>query len=171
MSFVGSKSPNEERPRVATAPLDLRYARSDYMVSSENIYALVACRNSVYTKWGKRAFDLSLALMGMLLLSPVFMVCSFAVVCSSPGPILFRQRRVGRFGTPIQVLKFRTMFHQPGGNGKRLTVGGDSRITQVGSISDVLSWMNFPTDKRNQGRHEFGGSASGSSGIRCEVHG
>ena len=50
----------------------------------------------------------------------------------TPGPILFRQRRVGRFGKPFDVLKFRTMIHASGQNQPQLTVGGDPQLTGMG---------------------------------------
>jgi exopolysaccharide production protein ExoY len=57
----------------------------------------------------KRAIDILLALFGIILLAPLFIVCSIAVGLSSPGPVLFRHRRVGFNGRPFHCLKFRTM--------------------------------------------------------------
>lgn len=56
----------------------------------------------------KRAFDVVASAVGIVLLSPLFALLAFAVRLSGPGPTLFRQRRVGQRGTPIEVLKFRT---------------------------------------------------------------
>jgi exopolysaccharide production protein ExoY len=57
----------------------------------------------------KRTIDIFLALFGIVLLAPLLIVCSIAVVLSSPGPVLFRHRRVGFNGKPFYCLKFRTM--------------------------------------------------------------
>jgi len=57
----------------------------------------------------KRAIDIVLALFGIILLSPLLIICSAAVVATSPGPALFRHRRVGFNGKPFYCLKFRTM--------------------------------------------------------------
>jgi exopolysaccharide production protein ExoY len=57
----------------------------------------------------KRAIDILLALFGIILLAPLLTICSLAVALSSPGPVLFRHRRVGFNGKPFYCLKFRTM--------------------------------------------------------------
>jgi len=80
----------------------------------------------------KRVFDVVLAAVGLVVLSPVWILAAVAVRLSSPGPILFRQLRVGRHFQPFTIYKFRTMVvdaHQRGG---LLTAGADPRITRVG---------------------------------------
>jgi exopolysaccharide production protein ExoY len=57
----------------------------------------------------KRAIDILLALAGIVLLAPLLIICFVAVVVTSPGPALFRHRRVGFNGQPFYCLKFRTM--------------------------------------------------------------
>jgi exopolysaccharide production protein ExoY len=57
----------------------------------------------------KRAVDIVLALFGIILLAPLLTLCFIAVVVTSPGPVLFRHRRVGFNGKPFYCLKFRTM--------------------------------------------------------------
>ncbi|MGN1020629.1 MAG: sugar transferase [Aristaeellaceae bacterium] len=57
----------------------------------------------------KRAADVALSLMMLVALSPVFLVISLLIVCTSEGPVIYRHRRIGRYGRPIDVLKFRTM--------------------------------------------------------------
>src|SRR6185436_20865746 len=51
----------------------------------------------------------------------------------SPGPVFFRQERVGRFGVPFRIHKFRTMAHESRGAGPLITVGDDERITRAGT--------------------------------------
>ena len=78
----------------------------------------------------KRLFDLAVASIALLLLSPVLLAVALAVKLGSPGPVFFRQQRVGRHGVPFSIHKFRTMRH--GAGGLALTVGDDARITRTG---------------------------------------
>jgi len=64
---------------------------------------------SFYVRFGKRAFDLTAAAVGILLLSPFLAAIGLAVRLTNRGPMLFRQIRVGRFGKPFELLKFRSM--------------------------------------------------------------
>jgi exopolysaccharide production protein ExoY len=57
----------------------------------------------------KRVIDVLLALCGIVLLAPLLILCCLAVACFSPGPVMFRHRRVGFNGKPFDCLKFRTM--------------------------------------------------------------
>jgi lipopolysaccharide/colanic/teichoic acid biosynthesis glycosyltransferase len=61
----------------------------------------------------KNAVDRSLALAALVLLSPALALIAIAVRITSPGPALFRQRRVGRDGNEFDILKFRTMYMKP----------------------------------------------------------
>jgi lipopolysaccharide/colanic/teichoic acid biosynthesis glycosyltransferase len=63
----------------------------------------------VLGRWGKRAFDLVGASLLILLLAPLWIMIAVLIKADSPGPILFRQRRIGRDGEPFLMLKFRTM--------------------------------------------------------------
>ncbi len=64
---------------------------------------------SFYNRYGKRILDLTLAGAGAVLLSPVMVLVSAAVKLDSPGPVLFRQKRVGKDKTYFEIYKFRTM--------------------------------------------------------------
>lgn len=86
----------------------------------------------VYEKIGKRLFDVTVGGLFLVVALPLFAVCAVAVVCSSPGPVLFRQIRIGRFGRPFTLLKFRTM--EWGHPGACITASTDSRITRVGQF-------------------------------------
>jgi len=68
--------------------------------------------------------------MGLLLLSPLLLAIALWIKLDSPGPALFRQTRVGRFGRPFTIHKFRTMRVEPGA---AITVGADPRITRAGA--------------------------------------
>lgn len=80
----------------------------------------------------KRVFDLLVAGLALLLLSPLLLGVALAIRLDSPGPVLFRQERVGRRGVPFRIHKFRTMVH--GAAGLPLTVGADARVTRVGAL-------------------------------------
>ena len=81
----------------------------------------------------KRLFDLIVAALALVLLSPVLLAVAAVVKLDSPGPIFFRQQRVGRFGVPFRIHKFRTMRHQPHeAEALPITVGDDARITRSG---------------------------------------
>lgn len=85
----------------------------------------------------KRLFDLLLSSIGLLLLMPLLLLIALCVKLDSPGPVMFRQERVGRFGQPFRIHKFRTMQHvRPGqvAQGLQITVGADRRITRVGGF-------------------------------------
>lgn len=79
----------------------------------------------------KRTFDLLCSGIGLFFLFPVFLAVMLWIKTDSPGPIFFRQVRVGRFGKPFRIHKFRTMRVDAEQSG-RLTVGADSRITRSG---------------------------------------
>jgi len=80
----------------------------------------------------KRLFDLLMSSLGLLILGPALLVIALLIKLDSPGPVFFRQARVGRFGKLFRIHKFRTMRHDPSGQGLQITVGADSRITRVG---------------------------------------
>ena len=82
----------------------------------------------------KRLFDWVMSSLGLLALGPLLILIALAVKLDSPGPVFFRQERVGRFGVPFRIHKFRTMRHDPEGNGLQITVGADRRITRVGQF-------------------------------------
>ena len=82
----------------------------------------------------KRTFDLLAAGVGLLLLSPLLIVISFAIRLDSTGPVFFRQARVGRGGRTFDIVKFRTMRPRAEEAGGQLTVAGDPRVTRVGAF-------------------------------------
>lgn len=80
-----------------------------------------------------RWIEVCLAFGGLVLLAPLLALISLAVRLSGPGPILFRQDRVGRAGRLFQILKFRTMVTDAEARGLKITCGGhDPRVTAVG---------------------------------------
>lgn len=80
----------------------------------------------------KRVFDLLFSVIGLLFLVPVFLLIAIWITLDSPGPVFFRQVRVGRFGEPFRIFKFRTMWAEGEAKGKQITVRDDIRITRAG---------------------------------------
>ncbi len=81
----------------------------------------------------KRLLDVSVAACGLLLLSPLLLFTALAIKRDSPGPVFFRQVRVGRHGATFRIHKFRTMVADAPVLGLPLTVGADPRITRIGA--------------------------------------
>jgi lipopolysaccharide/colanic/teichoic acid biosynthesis glycosyltransferase len=88
--------------------------------------------NSLISKGLPRSWECFLALSGLILLLPLFILCALLVRLSSPGPVFFRQKRVGHKGKVFTLFKFRTMIEGP--KDILITADGDRRITQIGRI-------------------------------------
>ena len=82
----------------------------------------------------KRAFDVTVAAIGLVALAPLFLLIAAAVRAESAGPAWFRQTRVGRLGRPFTILKFRTMQTTSGSSAVLLTIDPDPRLTRVGAF-------------------------------------
>ena len=82
----------------------------------------------------KRAFDFVGAAIALAALTPLLLAVAVLIKLDSPGPVFFRQRRVGRRGRPFRIFKFRTMLVTRDPNGLQITVGDDIRITRVGAV-------------------------------------
>jgi lipopolysaccharide/colanic/teichoic acid biosynthesis glycosyltransferase len=80
----------------------------------------------------KRPFDIAGSALGLVLLSPLFLVIAIAIKLDSPGPVFFRQERVGKGGRLFRIFKFRSMIADASHRGTALTVRADRRITRVG---------------------------------------
>jgi lipopolysaccharide/colanic/teichoic acid biosynthesis glycosyltransferase len=86
------------------------------------------CRPSAVSK---RLFDVVVALLGLLLLAPLCVALALLIKLDSPGPVFFRQERVGQHGRLFRIHKFRSM--RADATGLPLTVGADARITRAGA--------------------------------------
>jgi exopolysaccharide biosynthesis polyprenyl glycosylphosphotransferase len=91
----------------------------------------------------KRIVDVTLAGIASVILAPLFLAIAIAVKVSSPGPILFRQRRVGKDGHEIDVLKFRTLLVNSDSD-TQWSVAGDDRKTPVGRLLRRTSLDELP---------------------------
>jgi lipopolysaccharide/colanic/teichoic acid biosynthesis glycosyltransferase len=82
----------------------------------------------------KRVFDLVSALVGLLVFGLPMLAVAAWIRLDSPGPVFFRQERVGRHGKRFRIHKFRTMTVDAEQRGPQLTVGADARVTRVGRV-------------------------------------
>ncbi|NOS71960.1 MAG: hypothetical protein HOP33_18790 [Verrucomicrobia bacterium] len=80
----------------------------------------------------KRCFDLVMAGLGLLLLLPMGLLIALVIKLSDGGPVFYAQIRVGRFGRPFQIRKFRSMVRDADKAGLPVTKEGDPRITRIG---------------------------------------
>ena len=90
----------------------------------------------------KRIFDFTAALVGLLLLSPLFLLVGLWIKIDSRGPVFFRQPRVGKDGIMFNIVKFRTMVDEA--HDALLTIGHDRRITQAGRFLRRHKLDEFP---------------------------
>lgn len=119
----------------------------------------LAAAPAVHPGWaGKRATDVAVTVVMLVLFLPVLAVVAAAVRLTSPGPVLFRQRRVGRGGQEFSILKFRTMradaerqlradpeLHERFvAGGHKLPSGADPRVTRIGRILRRTSFDELP---------------------------
>jgi len=82
----------------------------------------------------KRVFDMVSSGLGLLFLSPLFLVIALLIKLESKGPVFFRQERVGLHGHVFRIHKFRTMSVNSEHEGLQITIGEDKRITMIGAV-------------------------------------
>ncbi len=106
-------------------------------VEAGPIYATPLLRVSYreMTHWQqmiKQTLDYSVAAAALVILSPLMAVLALLIRVSGRGPVIFRQERIGRYGKPFMIYKFRSMEDDAEVNGPQLAVRGDKRITRLG---------------------------------------
>jgi exopolysaccharide biosynthesis polyprenyl glycosylphosphotransferase len=114
-----------------------------------NIYGalFVELNRDVMPLWQqaiKRFLDISLSIVAILLLLPIYLIAAVLVKFSSPGPIFFLQERIGLNNKPFQIIKFRTMYVNSEANGPQLSSSNDSRITPIGRFMRKTRLDEFP---------------------------
>ena len=96
-------------------------------------------------RFWKRGFDLLMAILALIILSPIFLIVAIAIKIESEGPIFYTPIRIGKRGKKIKMFKFRSMYHDPSPDqGKTSTLKNDSRITKVGRLIRKLSIDELP---------------------------
>ncbi len=102
-------------------------------IEKKGLIDLMKAVKKFVTAFLKRAFDLMFSFFGLIFLSPLFGIFAIAIKHDSEGPVFYHANRIGRFGKPFKMLKFRTMYETPENhNGSPLTANGDNRITPFG---------------------------------------
>jgi lipopolysaccharide/colanic/teichoic acid biosynthesis glycosyltransferase len=82
----------------------------------------------------KRSFDVLLSFVGLFLISPFLVLIAILIKLASPGPVLYRGVRVGQYGKPFCILKFRSMIVDAEQHGGSATAGDDPRLTSIGKF-------------------------------------
>jgi exopolysaccharide biosynthesis polyprenyl glycosylphosphotransferase len=82
----------------------------------------------------KQIMDMVLSVFSLIILSPLILFLSIGVKLSSPGPVLYTQSRVGRYGREFRIFKFRSMYHNAEENGPELSSKHDPRVTRFGQM-------------------------------------
>lgn len=101
--------------------------------------------NKMYLSFGKRSIDLVLSFLGLVLLSPIILLFSILIKCTSKGPILFKQVRVGKDHKAFTIYKFRSMFIEtPKDMPTHLLENPDSFITPIGKFMRKTSIDELP---------------------------
>ncbi len=108
-------------------------------VKTSNVYdiGLIHIDPSLMPDWQrvcKRALDILCSLAAMIVLLPVYLFAAIKVKLSSPGSVFYRQERIGLFGKPFYIYKFRSMYLDAEKNGPALSSDEDPRITRWGRI-------------------------------------
>lgn len=99
----------------------------------------------MYQKFGKRLLDIVLSGAGILVLSPVYLLLALAIKIDDPGPVFFRQKRIGIHKTHFQILKFRTMrMDSPSDVPTHLLEDPEQYITRVGKVLRKFSLDELP---------------------------
>jgi lipopolysaccharide/colanic/teichoic acid biosynthesis glycosyltransferase len=99
----------------------------------------------VLTNLNKRFFDILVSLLVLILASPIYGLVAIGVKISSPGPVFFRGKRVGRNGALFDIIKFRTMYETVESyKGPRVTTREDTRITPFGRWLRGTKLNEFP---------------------------
>ncbi|HEX9014496.1 MAG TPA: sugar transferase [Chloroflexota bacterium] len=145
--------------RVAPDLYELMFSRVD--TETINGIPLLGARDSQIKGWNllvKRAMDVSVAVFTMVMLSPLLALISLAIKLDSPGPVLFRQTRVGKDGVPFTVYKFRSMVENAeemlpdllslnevdGPESRLFKIPRDPRMTRVGKLIRKTSLDELP---------------------------
>ena len=97
--------------------------------------AFIEIPPSLLSEWqliSKRWFDVFFSLLALILCSPLLLYVAIRIKLSSKGPVFYTQERLGQYGKPFNILKFRSMYTDAEQHGPKLTTDDDPRITPVG---------------------------------------
>lgn len=96
---------------------------------------LIKISNGLMPAWqanAKRLIDITFSALAMIILSPAYLILAIAIKSTSKGPVIYKQERIGRFGKPFTIYKFRSMVECSEPDGPALSSRNDARITPIG---------------------------------------
>ena len=123
------------------------YMAGDLNVDELGGTPLITVRDIALRGWKlslKRAMDMFVAFLGLILLSPLMLLTAFLVRLESDGPVFYIQNRMGLDGHPFPMIKFRSMQQDAESNGPGWTIKGDPRRTRLGSFMRSTNWDEMP---------------------------
>ncbi|MDZ4824040.1 MAG: sugar transferase [Flavobacteriales bacterium] len=108
-------------------------------VKMNSIYGvpLIRINHELMPAWQfslKRAMDICISASALIVLLPFFLIIALGIKFSSRGPIIYSQKRIGKYGTPFRIYKFRTMVLDAETNGPQLSSANDARVTKFGRL-------------------------------------
>lgn len=109
--------------------------RDEHHQSNDNELAFIKDGMNAFERNVKRISDLIVSAIALVVFSPLFLICYLAIKFDDGGPAIYAQERIGRFGRPFNILKFRSMRVDSEKNGPQLSTQGganDSRLTRIG---------------------------------------
>jgi exopolysaccharide biosynthesis polyprenyl glycosylphosphotransferase len=107
------------------------------MVKINTIYSipLIKISNGLMPAWQenvKRLIDVTASSVAIIILAPIYLILAISIKSTSSGPVIYRQERIGKFGKPFIIYKFRSMIAESEKNGPALSSKADGRITPLG---------------------------------------
>ena len=100
---------------------------------------------NLFNRFVKRTIDIIGSIVGIIIFSPIFLIISIAIKCTSKGPVIFKQERVGLHNKIFTMYKFRSMIEQSDVEEKKgWTTKNDSRVTKVGALIRKISFDELP---------------------------
>lgn len=88
----------------------------------------------IHCKMLKRLFDIIFSFFGLIIVSPLLLIIAVLIKLNSRGPVFYRGERIGRFGKPFRIFKFRTMVENAENLGGPSTASDDPRLTRIGNF-------------------------------------
>lgn len=122
---------------VRIAPSSITYLTAGIRLADIKAEPFIDLTSPSMQEWQKnvkRVLDVTISSLALLLLSPIFILLAIAVKRSSPGPVIYRQTRIGYRQKPFEILKFRSMRTDAENNGPQLSDNDDPRTTPIGRI-------------------------------------
>lgn len=143
MSLIDAHETTLERPRLTTTTV--AWQASPYAIPLYHRRVTLPLPLAGWRGTAKRGIDVAVSLLALALHAPLLLLIAIAIKLDSPGPVLFRQPRIGLHNRPFELLKFRTMHHRPPDRGRLLqTCPHDPRVTRIGALLRQTSLDELP---------------------------